>query len=70
MVRPCALSVRNLALLGKLVATAALHRKESRGAHYRTDYPKTDDSEWRAITRLQQDAEGKIEIHRDPVAPR
>ena len=31
-----ALSVRNLALLGRILATAALRRTESRGAHFRT----------------------------------
>lgn len=35
----------NLALAGRLVAEAALIREESRGAHYRTDFPKPRD-EW------------------------
>jgi succinate dehydrogenase/fumarate reductase flavoprotein subunit len=26
---------------------AALDRHESRGAHYRTDYPKTDNHRWK-----------------------
>ncbi len=32
---------RNLLTLGRLVAAAALARRESRGAHYRTDYPES-----------------------------
>ena len=38
-----ALSVRNLVLLGRILATAALARTESRGAHFRLDYsaPRT-----------------------------
>jgi fumarate reductase (CoM/CoB) subunit A len=62
-----ALSVRNLALLGRILATAALARSESRGAHFRLDHPETDDVRWRVVTRLQQDAKGAIEFHTDPV---
>lgn len=38
--------VRNLAIAGSLVAAAALHREESRGAHYRTDFPQPAEA-WR-----------------------
>jgi succinate dehydrogenase/fumarate reductase flavoprotein subunit len=62
-----ALSVRNLALLGRILATAALRRTESRGAHFRLDYPDTDDTRWRVVTRLESGADRKIEFHRDPV---
>jgi L-aspartate oxidase len=36
--------LRNLLVIGRLVAEAALERKESRGSHYRSDYPSTDES--------------------------
>jgi succinate dehydrogenase / fumarate reductase flavoprotein subunit len=32
--------------LAEVVALGALKRKESRGAHYRTDYPRRDDDNW------------------------
>jgi fumarate reductase (CoM/CoB) subunit A len=64
-----ALSVRNLVLLGRILAKAALMRTESRGAHFRLDYPNADDAHWRVVTRLQRGAKGKIEFHADPVKP-
>jgi fumarate reductase (CoM/CoB) subunit A len=62
-----ALSVRNLALLGRILATAALKRTESRGAHFRLDYPETDEAHWRKVTRLEQGAGGALEFFTDPV---
>jgi fumarate reductase (CoM/CoB) subunit A len=62
-----ALSVRNLALLGRILATAALRRTESRGAHFRLDYSQTDDAHWRVVTRLELGADGALDFHTDPV---
>jgi len=62
-----ALSVRNLVLLGRILTTAALMRTESRGAHYRLDYPDADDKHWRLVTRLQLGANGEVEFHTNPV---
>ena len=62
-----ALSVRNLALLGRLLAFAALRRTESRGAHFRLDYPETDDLRWRVVTRLELGPNNVIEFYTDPV---
>ena len=61
-----ALSVRNLVLLGRILATAALMRTESRGAHFRLDYPDTDDIHWRLVTRIQLGESGELEFHTNP----
>ena len=65
-----ALSVTNLALLGRLLATSAYHRQESRGAHYRLDFPDADDANWRVVTRLRQGEDGGIDFQTDPVGRR
>ncbi len=41
-----AYETRNLQAVGWLVAKSALAREESRGAHYRTDFPKHDDAKF------------------------
>ena len=38
---------RNIHLTGWLIARSALAREESRGAHYRTDFPAHDDARFK-----------------------
>ena len=42
-----ALESRALLTASRYIAEAALLRQESRGAHYRLDFPKRDDAHWR-----------------------
>ena len=48
------IELRNLSLLAQLIVTSALLRRESRGLHYTTDYPKSDDQNFKHATVLQQ----------------
>jgi L-aspartate oxidase len=38
---------RSLATVARLIARAALRRHESRGAHFRQDFPQRDDVHWK-----------------------
>jgi len=46
--------VANMLQIGEVIARSALLREESRGAHYRQDYPNRDDHKWlrTIITKL------------------
>jgi fumarate reductase (CoM/CoB) subunit A len=61
-----ALEVENMAMLAKLVASAALMRTETRGAHSREDYPG-EDEKW-AKNIVFQRAKGETKVHVRPVA--
>ncbi|MCX7747214.1 MAG: L-aspartate oxidase [Clostridia bacterium] len=39
--------LQNMLLISKLVIDSSLEREESRGAHYRSDFNKTDDEKWK-----------------------
>jgi L-aspartate oxidase len=41
-----AMEVENCLLTAELMASAALERRESRGSHYREDFPQRDDTQW------------------------
>ncbi|HTU01237.1 MAG TPA: FAD-binding protein [Candidatus Sulfotelmatobacter sp.] len=57
-----ALELQNMVLVGEMVARAALLRTESRGGHYREDYPERDDRNWlRAIEVRRDGTEMRLE---------
>ena len=47
---------RNFLTVATLIARAALWREESRGGHFRVDFPARDDERWRAHSVIQKDS--------------
>lgn len=52
--QPACTSLRNMTACATLIAAAALRREESRGAHFRADFPDTADSAQRSHQTLDQ----------------
>ncbi|MFQ5340958.1 MAG: succinate dehydrogenase flavoprotein subunit [Anaerolineae bacterium] len=54
-----ALEAEHLLTFSELIVAGALARQESRGAHYRTDFPRRDDENWLKHTVAHQQAPGE-----------
>ncbi len=64
-----ALDLRNLLTVSEAIARSALERRESRGAHFREDYP-AQDPEWSTVNVLvSRSADGSMQVHRRPIPP-
>jgi len=61
-----AIEVENMILVADAIARAALMREESRGAHFRRDFPKTDNRNWFVNIMVKQE-NGKMSFNKIPV---
>lgn len=61
------LELENLCLTAEAIVLAALTRQESRGTHYRTDFPERDDTAWRCNLLVSRAADGTMQVHQAPV---
>jgi succinate dehydrogenase/fumarate reductase flavoprotein subunit len=50
----------------EMLLKSAIFRTESRGNHYREDYPMRDDPGWLALVKLRQ-KNGKMELSKEPI---
>jgi succinate dehydrogenase/fumarate reductase flavoprotein subunit len=57
---------KNMVLSAEMRLRSALFRTESRGNHYREDYPRRDDPDWLAWTKIKEE-QGKMVLIKVPV---
>jgi succinate dehydrogenase/fumarate reductase flavoprotein subunit len=57
----------NMALVAELFLRASLERKETRGDHYREDFPKTDNKNWLKWINIIKDMQGKPHLETETV---
>src|SRR6202790_3158474 len=58
--------LENMLILARVVTLGALQRNESRGAHYKPDFPERDDANWLKTTRAKF-SDGEILLSYEPV---
>ena len=57
---------KNMVLNAQMRLNSALFRTESRGNHYREDFPRRDDENWLAWTKIRLE-DGKIKMFKVPI---
>jgi succinate dehydrogenase / fumarate reductase flavoprotein subunit len=64
-----ALDLRNLLTVSEAIAISALERKESRGAHFREDYPDKSAEGAKFNLTIRRGADGAMDLRREPLPP-
>jgi aspartate oxidase len=64
---PEAWETTNLVTVASALVTAAAHRRETRGSHWREDFPDRDDAGWRVRVVQRLAANGEFTVEEVPV---
>ncbi|HEY6976134.1 MAG TPA: fumarate reductase/succinate dehydrogenase flavoprotein subunit [Chitinophagaceae bacterium] len=62
-----ALDLHNLLTVSEAITIAAIERKESRGAHFREDYPAKDEKAGKFNLVIFKGTDGKMQLKREPL---
>jgi len=62
-----ALDLQNLLTVSEIVARAALERKESRGGHFRDDFPQKDPNYGKFNIVIRRGPNGEMQVTREPI---
>ncbi len=69
LLRPELVELRNLVAVANLIIKSALFREESRGLHYRTDFPERDDENWFRDTIIRRSQPEAAQIDNPGMRP-
>jgi succinate dehydrogenase / fumarate reductase flavoprotein subunit len=64
-----ALDLQNLLIVSEAIARSGLARKESRGGHFRDDYPDKDPELGKVNFVIRRGADGEMQLTREPIPP-
>lgn len=54
--------LQNMLCFGRLIIEAALKRQETRGSHFRTDFPSVDDAQWCRHLTFHRSSSGSVRM--------
>jgi succinate dehydrogenase/fumarate reductase flavoprotein subunit len=53
--------------IAEIILRSAVKREESRGAHFRLDFPNQDDKKWKANIMVRKDNQGRMLVSKQAV---
>src|SRR5271167_154021 len=62
-----AIDLKHLLTVSEAITRAAIERKESRGGHFRDDFPNRDAADGKINIILRKDADGSMQTRREPI---
>jgi len=62
-----AMDLNNLLTISEAITASAIERKESRGAHFREDYPAKDEKNGKFNLVIFKDRDGNMQIRKEPL---
>ena len=64
-----AIDLKHLLTISEAIAISALDRKESRGGHFREDFPEKDPAAAKYNAVISKQADGAMKLRREPIPP-
>ncbi len=64
-----AIDLKHLLTISEAITRAAIDRKESRGGHFREDFPEKDPAAAKYNSVISKSAAGSMQLRREPISP-